>query len=255
MSKDEIRTRDSERKEYMEKNSFKVEEIWECEFRMEMEKCSEMKDYITSKYPKKWPIGEKRLIEKIRQGRAFGIVECDIEVPESLKSHFAAFPPSFKNTVVTRKHLSPRMLEYAEENSIMTKGRRLLVSSMTGEKIMLASPILLWYLRNGLEITKIHSFIEYTPSTSFLNFVQYVSDVRREGDSDPSTAIRADSAKLVGNSSYGYQGIDKIKQRDVEYVDDDHAAQLINSPLFHSYNEMDDQLSELCLFKKRVVHD
>ena len=51
----------------------------------------------------------------------------------------------------------------AEEHNIMAKPRRSLVGSMKGEKILLATTLLKWYLEHGLEVTKVHQVVEFTP--------------------------------------------------------------------------------------------
>ena len=51
-----------------------------------------------------------------------------------------------------RRDLSAESLEYAEENSIMTKGRRSLVGVMRAKNIVLISPLVSWYLKQGLKV-------------------------------------------------------------------------------------------------------
>ena len=74
---------------------------------------------------------------------------------------------------------------------------------MVGEKILLATPLLKWYLEHGLEVTHVYQVIEYTPKPCFKPFDDAVSNAHRAGDADHSKAIIADTIKLVGNSSYG----------------------------------------------------
>ena len=42
-----------------------------------------------------------QILEGIKKGSLFGYVQCDIEVPETLRVNFANFPPIFKNTLVS----------------------------------------------------------------------------------------------------------------------------------------------------------
>ena len=69
--------------------------------------------------------------------------------------------------------------------------------------------LLKWYLEHGLEVTKVHQVIEFTPEPCFKPFGDAVSDARRAGDADPSKAIIADTMKLVSlfehreNSGWG----------------------------------------------------
>ncbi|XP_078495444.1 uncharacterized protein LOC113475350 [Ciona intestinalis] len=96
--------------------------------------------------------------------------------------------------------LDPHMKAFAEENNIMTSPRRSLISSFKGKKQTFATPLLKWYLKHGLVITKVYEFISYEPQKCFESFGEFVCDARRAGDNDPTQAIIADCAKLIGNS-------------------------------------------------------
>ena len=50
----------------------------------------------------------------------------------------------------------------------------------------LYSPLLIWYLQEGLVITKFHCAITYKPEYAFNKFADEVSDARRAGDIDTS---------------------------------------------------------------------
>ena len=55
------------------------------------------------------------------------------------------------------------MKDYAEQHGIMKEPRRSLISSYFGRKILLATPLLQWYLNQGLEVTHIHEVMQYDP--------------------------------------------------------------------------------------------
>ena len=82
----------------------------------------------------------------------------------------------------------------------MSQPRRSLVSSYFGDKMLLAFPLIKWYLDHGLEVTHIYQAVEYTPVPCFQPFGEAVSDARRAGDVDPNKAIIADTMKLVSCS-------------------------------------------------------
>ena len=67
---------------------------------------------------------------------------------------------------------------------------------MFGEKIMVISPLLNWYMEHGLKVTKIYQVVEYKPATCFQKFAEQVSEVRRGGDVDPEKRIVAETRKL-----------------------------------------------------------
>ena len=49
----------------------------------------------------------------------------------------------------------------------MAQPRRSLIGSYYGEKILLATPLLQWYLEYGLVVTKIYQVVQYWPEDSF----------------------------------------------------------------------------------------
>ena len=97
-----------------------------------------MKKYLT----------QDQIIQYIRDGRLFGFVECDIEVPEALKEYFSEITPIFKNVDVCLDDIGEVMQEYAKERSIKDIPRRLLIRSYFGKKIRLSTPLLKWYIEH-----------------------------------------------------------------------------------------------------------
>ena len=89
------------------------------------------------------------------------------------------------------------MKTFAQEQEIMSRPRRSLIGSYFGEKILLATPLLTWYLEHGLEVTHIYQVVEYTAVPCFQSFGEAVSDARRAGEADKNKAIIADTMKLV----------------------------------------------------------
>ena len=69
------------------------------------------------------------------------------------------------------------------------QNRKCLIESMYGEKIIVISPLLKWYVQHGLKVTKIHQMVEYTPAACFQKFGDNISDARRSGDIDPNKRL------------------------------------------------------------------
>ena len=91
-----------------------VVEMLECAWKLE------------AKQPprQKWKMTQQQIIAAVVDGTLFGMVECDVRVPEHLQDHFAEMQPVFKNVTVTRDDIGPFMRQYAEENDIMSAPRR-----------------------------------------------------------------------------------------------------------------------------------
>jgi hypothetical protein len=95
---------------------------------------------------------KQSIINAVKNDKLFGWVECDIHVPESLQEYFKEMRPIFKNTEIRREDIGEFMKNYAEENNVMARPRRSLIGSMKGDKILLATPLLKWYLEHRLEV-------------------------------------------------------------------------------------------------------
>ena len=77
-------------------------------------------------FPYKLPLREERLLENIKNGKLFHYVQCIIRVPENLRENFANFSATFKNNNVFRDDFGLSMKEYAEEERLLIKSRRML---------------------------------------------------------------------------------------------------------------------------------
>ena len=70
----------------------------------------------------------------MKKGKLFGYVQCDIEVPENLRSTFINFASMFKNTLVSKSVFGDLMKNYAEEEKLVSQPRKTLISSFTLQK-------------------------------------------------------------------------------------------------------------------------
>ena len=203
---------------------------------------------------KKRPLSEGGLLQGIIDGRPFGYVQCDIEVPENLRDYFSNFPPIFKNTVVSRDDIGNLMKQYAEKENIMVQPRRMLISSSILTNGTIITPLLLFYLQLGLVCKKIHRFVQYTPRKCFGNIVQSAVDARRQGDEKPNSSVVAETVKLLANSSYGYQIMDRSQHTLTKYLNNEKTHSAINSKLFKWLNNTTDQLYAVELVKSEFEH-
>ena len=90
------------------------------------------------------------------------------------------------------------MKKYGEEHGCLKKPRRMLIGSMFGKKILLATPLLQFYLKHNLRVTRIYQTIEYEPKACFRPVGERVCNERRKGDQDKDRAIIAEMEKLMG---------------------------------------------------------
>ena len=205
-------------------------------------------------FPYKRPLREESLLEQIRNGKLFGYVQCDNEVPEELKENFANFPPIFKNKNVGRHDIELLMNDFAEKEGPLSQPRKMLISSYFLENGTLITPLVLFYLELGLVCKKIYRFVEYIPLKCFDKFVQSAVNARREGDENPNSIVVAETMKVLANSSYGYQIIDRSRHTVTKYLNDEKTHGAINTKLFKRLDHINDQLYEVEMAKAAIEH-
>ena len=151
---------DALRRHYIQEKGHKVIEMWECDWWRLYKTTNTVKQHIREHFPYRRSHAAEQLLEEIKKGKLFGYVQCDIEVPESLRSKFVNFPPIFKNTLVSKSDIGDLMKNYAEEERLLSQPLKMLISSFTLQNGTLITPLLLFYLQLGLVCTKIHRFVE-----------------------------------------------------------------------------------------------
>ena len=114
------------------------------------------------------------------------------------------------------------------------------------------TPLLLYYLHLCLECTKIHQFVQYTPKKCLNNFVQSAVNARREGDENPNSSVVAETLKLLANSSYGYQIMNRSRHTVTKYLNEEKTQSAINSKIFKQLNFINDQLYEVEVVKSKI---
>ena len=79
---------DALRRHYIQEKGFEVIEMWECEWWRLYKTTKTEKQHIRKHFPYRRSLAVEQLLEEIKKGKLFGYVQCDIEVPENLRSNF-----------------------------------------------------------------------------------------------------------------------------------------------------------------------
>ena len=95
------------------------------------------------------------IIEYILSGQIFGLVKCSLKVPDHRVEYFSEFPPIFKNTEIKLEDVGEHMQEHCKKTGRKRGVKRSLISSMSGEGLVLLTPLLIKYIELGLEVTDI----------------------------------------------------------------------------------------------------
>ena len=96
---------------------------------------------------------------------------------------------------------------------------------------------------------------EYTPVKYFDDFVLSADDARRQGDENPNSSVVAETMKLLANSSYGYQIMDRSRPSVTKYLNGEKTHARINNKVFKSLVNNNDQLYGVELVKCEIEHE
>lgn len=132
--------------------------------------------------------------------------------------YFSDMTPLFGTSDIPFDAIGSHMQHHAKDFHLSTKHRRLLVWGMHLRQLLIATPLLKWYISHGLEVTKIYQTVEYTSQRSFQSFVSDVSKAQRQGNADPTKAIVIDTRKLEANSAFRSTIMDHEKFQTIKYV-------------------------------------
>ena len=200
---------------YLEEIGYSPIVQWGCQWLQEKRHNPEIETHLNKVFPGRQRKGklksETQLLDEVRNGTLFGAVEVDLQVPDELKPKFNEMTPIFKNVDITINDIGPHMKHFAEEHECMPRPRRALIGSYKAEKILLATPLLQFYLEQGLVVTKVHQAVQWCSRPCFRGFGDFVSNARREGDRGGSLVV-AETAKTVGNAGYGRFIMDSMKK-------------------------------------------
>ena len=245
-----------------------VVEIWECEWKTEKKREPAINRFLREMnllstysspfdYKKKEeePLNDEDIVRAIKKGKLFGLVQCDVEVPSHLKKYFSEMQPVFKNTTISKDDIGPFMKQYADDKKLLNQPRRSLIGSFFGKNMLFATPLLKWYLAQGMTVSNVTLVVEYQPSACFRDFGDRVSNARREGDCDPTKSIISEIFKLLGNSAYGKTLTNILHHCDVTFVNDVDAQKKVNSPLFKKLTPLSDNWNEVETKKEVLKHN
>ena len=79
------------RRQNIKEKGYKIEEMWECEWCESFETNEKIKNHLRTHYPYKRPLSTDSLLAKVKDGSLFGYVQCNLVVPDELKSTFPNF--------------------------------------------------------------------------------------------------------------------------------------------------------------------
>lgn len=174
------------------------------------------------------------LINDVENGNFFGVVECDIKVPDNLLDYFSEMAPIFKNIEITFDDISHETKQQVNPNYKNKK----LVGSMFGKKMLFHTDLLRWYIRKGSIVNNVTYAVQYEKKSPFKTVVEEVSDARRAGDRDVNYKVRGEMMKLMGNSSYGKCFTNFVKHERVKIVPENKYDRNVLKNAYKSHEDL-----------------
>ena len=176
------------------------------------------------------------LVNDILSGSFYGVVECDIKVPEQLNDYFAEMPPIFKHSDISYENVSEDTKAQVKDNYKSQK----LIGSLHGQKMAFHTELLKWYLQKGIVVSNITLAVRYQKAQPFQNFMQQVTEARRKGDVAPEYKLRGEMMKLLGNASYGKCITNFAKHESVKIVTESQYPKYIAKNTYKSHEDLVD---------------
>jgi len=185
-------------------------------------------------------LNETELLHLIQAEKVFGFVQCDIRVPEHLKTEFADLPPIFKNANITIDDVGETMKQYAQQSGDLKQPRRSLISSYHATQQLFSTNLLQWYLKHGLQVNNITLFVQFRGDRVLSHLPDVVARARLDSDlatnidgtKDFAKVLVGEMMKLVGNSYYGKTVTNIKRHMKVQFLEEPKMQRALESALF-----------------------
>ncbi|XP_034242358.1 uncharacterized protein LOC117645912 [Thrips palmi] len=144
------------------------------------------------------------------------LICCDLHYPDDIKEKTRYLPLCPTNELVTYSMLSGYNKKFLQKYKLRFPPgvRKLLATQLDKKEILLHGEALVFYLRHGLQLTKIHYIIEFKQSFWLRDWVNLNNDLRRSA----TTTTQSNAAKAACNSgSYGSFLLRKQRFRNVRF--------------------------------------
>ena len=185
-----------------------------------------------------------------------GYLFCfDFVYPDAIKEATQDFPLAPMSDKVTEAMFTPFMKAYYERlkdqhQPSFKPGYKLLLTQYDRQNYVAHFAILKFYLSMGLQITKIHSIIQFTQKPFLKSYIDYNTQKRMQA----RNAFEKDYYKLKNNALFGKTMEDVRKRMDYKLITDaDQTDKLFHSPRFYSHDIITPDLTGFKMFKSKVT--
>ena len=131
---------------------------------------------------------------------------------------------------------------FEDEGKQMAK--EALVQTFKGENLFLLSDLLVFYMELGCEIRNVRKATQYLGEHCMAKFINKVVQMRIEA-TDEGDETRANTAKIIANSSYGKLLQNPEKYKRCVLVDDENLFYYIRKPNMESRNLLETEAGNI----------
>ena len=124
-------------------------------------------------------ISSTMILDSVRNGQFFGLLEVDIKTPPKIKMEFERinFATIFNKISPTKEMIGEKMLEVMKHYGSKFPIKPQLTLVYNAEHYLLTSEMLRYYLDLGMEVVNIHYCIEYQRSQPLRKFIELSNNV------------------------------------------------------------------------------
>ena len=176
----------------------KLHTITSCEW-YKMRRNLKYKNY-TSCFFRSKTITEKAILEKIKSDEFFGVIVVDIESPPEVVKRFSevGFGTVFRHMEVTESMIHPTYLTELKASKRPFPLDKVLTLAFHGKQLLITTEFAKFYMSLGIKLTNITEALEYECGKPLENFVNSITEQRKEATRTKNTALQ-NVFKLVAN--------------------------------------------------------
>ena len=179
------------------------------------------------------------------------ILEVDLEYPPHLHDQHNDYPLAVEKKTIEESELSPFNKEFLKLHKEKFKPTQKLCPDLKlKSKYVCCLKNLQFYLKHGLQLTKIHRVMSAYQSAFMKNFIDFNSGKRAEATSKNDQ----DRFKLMNNSNYGKLIEDLRKRSNVDVVKDARRARKLTSrPQYKGFQTLDEEVTLVQSMKGKLT--
>ena len=222
---------------YIESKGYRVTTLWSHEFRDLQRSDPDFKAFVKlHRRPRHHPRGFPSIpdiLAAVMDGSLFGALVVDLHVPVNDRPYWEEYPPLVLNCQLPFDMWGEHMQAHVKRHNLSRSPRTLLTSGFVGVKVLIITDLLKYYIQMGLQVTKVYEIFEFEGGFPFVNFIDRLTELRRQGDRCEDKAILGSLAKLLCNSAYGSLLLDPLRTRTVEIIDAASSSKTLFERLKH----------------------